>query len=332
MALRIPRLRINRLWLVLGGAIVMGLLAAWLSVGYLKNKEAVLASELAEKAKGGPSTSVVVATSDVPKGTVVAGNLMAARDVPTDLLYDDVVTADNFGDIEGKKLLKPVLRGRPLRKSDVFDDRPRDLATDLTPGNRALTVDIDETNSFSQMLRAGSFVDLYLIAQNPQATGSGSEIRPLLPKIKVLATGQMLQVPAQVEQMQGQGRPVSYSNITVDVTPDQAVRIALATQVGKVRVVLRKPEAEADLKMAQLTVPELFQGGGKKGRAVSYIVGGGSGGAAAPTSIQLPGVTLPPNMPGVPPGTVLGTQPSVAGMPPSVNNMIPVVPTGTAAR
>ena len=334
MALRIPRLRINRLWLVLGGAIVMGLLAAWLSVGYLKNREKVLAEELAEKAKGGPTLSVVVATSDVPRGTLLGGNMVAARDVPTDLLYDDVVAAEDFGDIEGKKLLRPILKGRPLRKSDVFDDRPRDLATDVTPGNRALTFDIDETNSFAQMLRAGSFVDLYLIATNPNTTANGSEIRPLLPKVKVLATGQVLQAPAALEQMPGApARAANYSNITVDVTPDQAVRIALATQVGKIRAVLRKPEAE-DLKMAQLSTPELFEGGvGKKGKAVSYIVGGGGGGTAAPTSITLPNIPgMPTSIPGMPPGMAMGTQASVPGMPPNVNNSIPVAPTGAAVR
>lgn len=348
MALRIPRLRINRLWLVLGGAIVMGLLAAWLSVGYLKNRETVIKNELAEKAKGGPSASVVVANNDLPKGTLIEGGMMAGRDVPNDLLYDDVVLADNFGEIEGKRLLRPVLKGRPLRKSDVFDDRPRDLSTDVTPGNRALTFDIDEINSFAQMLRAGSYVDLYLIAQNPSAPSTaGAEIRPLLPKVRVIATGPALQVPPEVEQMRRQAAgsaaaaAASYSNITVDVTPEQAVRIALATQAGKIRAVLRKPEAENDMQMAQMSTNELFQGG-KKGRNVSYIVGGagGTGGSTAPTSITIPNIPGMPNIPGVtsaapgatgaPPATSLGVQASVPGMPSSVNSSIPVAPTGMA--
>ena len=338
MALRIPRLRINRMWLVLGGAIVMGLLAAWLSVNYLKNREQVIADQLAEDAKGGPSTSVVVATSDVPKGTPVDGSIMAARDVPTDLLYDDVVTADNFGDIEGKTLIRPVLKGRPIRKSDVYDDRPRDLASELTPGHRALTIDIDELNSFSQMLRAGGYVDLYLMAQNPSAPGAGNEIRPLLAKVRVIATGTALQVPHEVEQMQPKAA-ANYSNITVDVTPEDAVRIALATQVGRIRAVLRKTDAE-DLKMAELGANELFDGvivSKKKSRNVSYIVGGSGGGSgtAAPTAVNLSSIPGMPSIPGITapaaPGAP-GMQTSIPGMPPSVNSSIPVVPTGGAPR
>lgn len=337
MALRIPRFRINRLWLVLGGAIVMGLLAAWLSVGYLKNKEAAMADELAEKAKGGPTTSVAVATMDVAKGSVLTGAVVAARDVPTDLLYDDVITAEGFAEVQGKTLIRSLLPGRPLRMSDVIDDRPRDIATELTPGHRALTFDIDEINSFAQMLRAGSHVDLYLIAQNPNSASDGQEIRPLLPKVKVLATGQTLQGEGQLQAAHGEAqRPVNYSNITVDVTPEQAVRIALATQVGKIRAVLRKPEDASNTQMAQLSTPELFQSGKKGGgKGVSYIVGGtSSNGTAPPITVNIPNLPGMPAGAGAAPGSVapgaVGTQPGIAGAPGFVNSSIPVAQTGMA--
>jgi pilus assembly protein CpaB len=335
MALRIPRLRINRLWFVLGGAIVMGLLAAWLSVGYLKNKEKAIAVELAEKAKGGPTVSVVVPTQDAAKGAVVGGGLMAARDVPADLLYEDVVTADAFKDVEGKRLLKPVLKGRPLRRSDVIDDRPKDLSSEVEPGRRALTFDIDETNSFSQMLRAGNFVDLYLIAQNPTAQAAvGQEIRPLLSKVKVLATGQQLRAAENIEQVPGQPtRVISYSNITVDVTSEDAARIALATQVGKIRAVLRNHGDEGLKAAALLNTADLFvaKKGDKQGKAVDYIVGGtGAGsGATAPMAINLPNI----NIPGLSAAATGNGQASpLSGMPPSISNNVPVAPTATAVR
>ena len=335
MALRIPRLRINRLWFVLGGAIVMGLLAAWLSVGYLKSKEQAIAVELAEKAKGGPTVSVVVPTQDAPKGAVVGGGLMAARDVPVDLLYEDVVTADSFKDVEGKRLIRPILKGRPLLRSDVFDDRPKDLSSEVEPGRRALTFDIDETNSFSQMLRVGNFVDLYLIAQNPTAQAAvGQEIRPLLSKVKVLATGQQLRSPTGLEQVPGQpNRVISYSNITVDVTSEDAARIALATQVGKIRAVLRNHGDEGMKTAALMSAADLFvaKKGDKRGKAVDYIVGGaGAGsGATAPMSINIPNL----NIPGVTsPPTAGGQSSPLSGMPPSITSNVPVAPTATAVR
>ena len=145
MALRLPRLRINRLWLTMIGAIFLGLLAAWLSVNYINTREARMRAELAQKAKGGPTVAVVVPVRDVPKGTVISQKVVAAREVVPDLLYDDTVTADQFDKIAGKRLLKPLLKGRPLRMSDVIDDHVKDLSDALGTGWRALTFDIDET-------------------------------------------------------------------------------------------------------------------------------------------------------------------------------------------
>jgi pilus assembly protein CpaB len=291
MALRFPRLRINRLWFVLGAAVLMGSLAAWLSAGYLKNKEKSIETELAERAKGGPTIAVVVPISNLSKGAVLTGSLVAGRDVQADLLYEDAVTAEHFKEYEGRRLLRPILQGRPLRRGDVFDDRPKDLASELVHGRRALTIDIDENNSFAQMLRPGNYVDLYLIATNPKPgnTAVSQEIRPLLNKVRILATGPMLQGGERAEPQFGkEPPPVNYANITVDVTPQDSARIALATQVGKIRAVLRNPEDEKPAKLEQMFTSELFEStGNKKSRSVDYIVGGtGAGGNTQPNAVS----------------------------------------------
>lgn len=352
MALRLPRLRINRLWLTMIGAIVLGLLAAWLSVNYIKSREARMREELAQKAKGGPTVAVVVPTRDVPKGTVVSQKVVAAREVVPDLLYEDVVTADQFDKIAGKRLLRPVLKGRPLRLSDVIDTHVKDLSDALETGLRALTIDIDETNSFAQMLRPGNFVDLYLIAQDPAAPPpSTQEIRALLPRVKVLATGQTLVGAAAVAADEANGQPgrpqVNYNNITVEVTPSQAARIALAQQVGRIRAVLRNPEDEKSMGFRKLATTALFTDGKSK-PAIEYIVGGrASGSGATPPininmpNLSIPGLTAAPGAPaGTPASTAAGTAPGTSasyspgqsaafsGQPAAIGASIPAVPTG----
>jgi pilus assembly protein CpaB len=339
MALRLPRLRINRLWLTMIGAIVMGLLAAWLSINYLKSREARLTADLAQKAKGGPTVAVVVPVRDVAKGTIVDQKMVAARDVLPDLLYEDVVAADQYDKIAGKRLLKPLLKGRPLRLSDVVDDRVKGLSDALETGRRALTFDIDETNSFAQMLRPGNFVDLYLIAQDPGAPPPASqEIRALLPRVKVLATGQtILGVAAVADDARNQpGRPpASYTNITVEVTPSQAARIALAQQVGRIRAVLRNPEDDLATGFSKLATAALFRDSMKA--SIEYIVGGRSSGsgATAPININMPNLSIPglTAPPGAPAGAASssyspGQSAAFSGQPPAIGASIPAVPTG----
>jgi len=348
MALRLPRLRVNRLWLTMIGAIVLGLLAAWLSVNYIKSREARMREELAQKAKGGPTVAVVVPVRDVPKGTVVSQKVVAAREVVPDLLYADAVTADQFDKIAGKRLLRPLLKGRPLRMSDVIDDHVKDLSDALGTGLRALTIDIDETNSFAQMLRPGNFVDLYLIAQDPAAPPpSTQEIRALLPRVKVLATGQTLVGTATVtvDETGGQaGRPqVNYNNITVEVTPSQAARIALAQQVGRIRAVLRNAEDDKATGFRKLATTALFTEGRAK-PSIEYIVGGRASGSGAtpPININMPNLSIPglSAAPGAPAGTPASTaagsgasyspgqSAAFSGQPAAIGASIPAVPTG----
>jgi pilus assembly protein CpaB len=343
MALRLPRFRVNRLWLVLGGAILMGLLAAWLTVKYLNSREKTIEAELAERAKGGPTLTVVVPTGDVPKGTIISGGNMATRDVLTDLLYDDVVTADTFADFDGKRLLRPVLKGRPLRRSDLVDEHAQDLASGLESGRRALTFDIDEVNSFAQMLRPGNFVDLYLIAQSQGPNASGQEVRALLPRVKVIATGQTLKNSLNVEPEPGQPlRVASYNNITVEVSPAEAARITLAQEAGKIRALLRNTDDEADADFDRLATPELFSSFGKSGGgavplSVEYIVGGSGGGTGASAPIN---ITLPPGLASAGATVASGAAAASANplssalspLPPSVTSGIPGLLNGTAPR
>lgn len=370
MALRLPRLRINKFWLLLIVAGLLGLLATWLAVSYLKTREQRIAADLEQRAKGGPTVTVVVPTRNAPKGTPVDQTLVAAREIAADLVYSDTVTADQFEQVAGKRLLRDVEQGRPLRRADVFDDRARDFSDMVEAGKRAVTIEIDELNSFAGMLKPGNLVDLLLIATEQQIPGAppsmgGQEVLDLMQKVKVLATGQTLtgesdELPAQMQEG-GAPRRAPFNNITVEVTLEQAAKITLGMQSGKVRMALRNTNdanetvlglintgtlydnvpPQARMKVAQRHTRSQMQSriAPDGGDYVEYIVGGraSGSGAAAPINITLP--QLPPgaSIPGVTPAPQSATaspgqNPAFSSLPPSVTSGIPSVPTGAAPR
>lgn len=375
MALRLPRLRINKLWLLLIVAALLGLLATWLAISYLKTREQRIAAELAQKAKGGPTVTVVVPTRNVPKGTPLDQTVVAAREIAADLVYGDTITADQFDQVAGKRLLRDVEQGRPLLRADVFDDRAKDFSDLVEPGKRAVTIEIDELNSFAGMLKPGNLVDLLLIATEQQVPGApasmgGQEVLDLMQKVKVLATGQAIQgddkeVPAQLQDG-GAPRRTAYSNITVEVTLEQAAKITLGMQSGKVRMALRNTNDARETVLGLINTGSLYDGVPPQARVrvaqrqtraqmqsriapdggdyVEYIVGGRSSGtgAAAPINITLP--QLPPgaSIPGVTPEAATAGQqsgmasqaqnPAFSSLPPSITSGIPSVPTGAAPR
>lgn len=327
MALRLDR--INRTWLMLFVAIVMALAAAWLTKQYLDVREKRIQEELAQKAKGGPVAKVVVPVRNLPGGSVISGDVVAGRSIPADLVSSDMLTPDMFEKFDGAKLLRNVERGHPLRTSDI-EEKGKDFSSLIESGNRAITIDIDELNSISQMVRPGNLVDLFLIMPDLSdlTSGNNQQITLLMQRVKVIATGQTVR-KADAFSAPQPGVPqgvVRYSNLTFEVTPDQAARIALAQQLGRIRAVLRKEPDEEIVRLGKINTKNLLKKGyvmeGPEevdGSAVEYIIGGkGGGGVGNTITVNVPGMAPPaPGMPGVP-ATAAPAAAAAPALPPGV--------------
>jgi len=304
--LRIILSRINKMWLLMGVAVILGLAATWVTLQYLKTREARIEAEAQKRASGGTTVAVVVPTRNLPKGTIVDGNSMAARDVLADTVYDETILAADFAKVQGIRLARPVEQGRPLRQSDL-DIQAKDFAETLAGGKRAITIEIDEINSISQMARVGNYIDLMLIVSEGSDGGGGQQVLSLLQRVKIVATGQTITRAAPADGSRP-AAPQRYSNVTFEVTPEEAARIALAQQMGRIRAVLRGDEDRAIEPLARVNTQTVLRGygaaGKKKGKGgdedeltVEYIIGGrGSGSGVAPSQ------TINVNMPAMPAG------------------------------
>ena len=319
--LRIILSRINKMWLLMGAAIVLGLIATWVTMQYLKTREARIEAEAKKRASGGTTVEVVVPRRNLPKGTVVDGNSMAAREVVADTIYDETVLAADFGKVQGAKLARAVEQGRPLRRSDL-DLHAKEFSESLPDGKRAITIEIDEINSIAQMVRVGNRLDLMLIVSDNSEGGSGQQqVLSLLQRVKIIATGQII---ARAAPADGTKPAVAqrYSNVTFEVTPEEAARIALAQTMGRIRAVLRSDEDQVIEPLAKVTTQTVLRGYGgaskkKKGGdvdgedvIVEYIIGGkGSGGGVAPTqniNVNMPAMAAPTApAASAPPGTIV---------------------------
>lgn len=308
MALRLDR--INKTWLMLFVAIVMALAAAWLTKKYLEVREQRMQEELASKAEGGPTARVVVPVKNLPGGASVSGDMVAARSIPADLVSSDMITPDTFDKHDGARLLRDVERGHPLRTSDL-EEKGKDFSDLIDAGSRAITIDIDELNSIAQMVRPGNLVDLFLIMPDlSNLDGNNQQITLFMQRVKVIATGQTVRKGEAFTAPQP-GIPqgmVRYSNLTFEVSPDQAARIALAQQLGRIRAVLRKEPDEEIVRLGKINTKNLLKKGyvldgpeEADGDAVEYIIGGkGGGGVGNTITVNVPGLAPPAPGPGVP--------------------------------
>jgi pilus assembly protein CpaB len=328
--LRILISRINKMWLLLGVAILLGLAATWVTTQYLKTREARIEAEAKRRAVGGHTVPVVVPLKKLPKGTVIDSSVMAARDVLADTIYDETILASEFDKVQGMTLARPVEQGRPLRRSDI-EVGMKEFSQTLPQGLRAMTIDVDELNSVAQMVRVGNRVDLMLIVTDTNDPAGGQQVVSLLQRVKVIATGQTTTRAAPAEPGAQGAQALRYSNVTVEVTPEEAARIVLAQQLGRIRAVLRNEDDQIIAPLGRVNTQMLMRGAAAKKKKpgeddeppiVEFIIGGKGGGGAGQAqniTVNMPPMAgmVPPAVPvaGAAPGTAQISIPGVGSVP-----------------
>lgn len=233
-------LKANRALRLLVIAIGIGILAAFLAMQYLKLREAALKAAYLKSDEN--MTTVIVATSNLPAGSVLNNANLAARQVPSMYVHKNVVPPARFEVVKGRRLLDSLAEGRPLLWSHVTGDQRRDFSDVVVTGRRAVTIPVDQLSSIENMVQPGNKVDLYvtLPAKLTGGTGDGDVVFPLLQNVEVLATGRKLDPKVAATmlvsfQQQGGG----YSTITINVKAEEASLLFASTTAGRISASLR---------------------------------------------------------------------------------------------
>lgn len=222
--LRLPRL--DPRWWMLALAVVAGVVAAWAAQRHLQT----LAARL-EAAARQPMQAVVVAAVDLPVGTLLDAHGVAVRDMPREWLPADALLPEDFESAQGAMLGRAVRRGDPILGG--FLERQaahQPFSSQLAAGRRAVTIPVDEISSLSGMLEPGDLIDLYVSFMHEQRRVTA----PLLQGVRVLATGHQR---GEHDAAEGYGR--GYATVTLDASPEDAVRLVAARQQGSISAMLR---------------------------------------------------------------------------------------------
>jgi pilus assembly protein CpaB len=109
----------------------------------------------------------------------------------------------------------------------------------LTPGKRAVTVRVDDVRGVAGFIQPGDLVDVVLIRTMAESRSNDSYSEVILQSAKVLAIDQI--TGERTEQ------PTIAKAVTLEVGVEEAQKILLATNIGRLSLILRQPaEAIAD--------------------------------------------------------------------------------------
>src|SRR6516164_9194426 len=190
---------------------------------------------------------ILVATTTLPPGT-----LLRAKDVawqPTTkaepgqiVRPSNAVTNTNDesdrqapSDVSGAALRAGVTAGEPIRRTAIVKPADRDfLQVVLSPGARAIAIPVATGGASTGLLYPGDRVDVILTQtfKNDPPLARRSVSETVVEGLRVLAVDAADAKPAGAGN--GFGRTV-----TLEVTPEQAEKINVATELGKLSLTLR---------------------------------------------------------------------------------------------
>lgn len=254
-------------------ALGFGVLAALLAVLYLKAREADLRAKLTPDDQ---KINVVVAARDLMKGTTLEldPKKFAVRPIPREYVHNDAVTYAEFEQLQGKKLVENLGKGKALLHSFLDDNFPRDFSDTIPLKRRAMTVQVDEVNSVNGFIRPGNRIDLLVTLPAGTAGGESSSdmVVPVLENVEVLATGRESSQEYEEKILLLQGgvaaRPPgnNYTSITINVTPEEAALVETAQDKGDLLALLRNRNDTSGSGFTDITPADLLGNAGRLAR------------------------------------------------------------------
>ena len=219
--------------IILAVAISMGGSAAYLTRTWLKDQTRASAAVQ-------PTGTIVVAAESLAYGTAMTSDNVAEIPWYSNTLPEGAFAVkDDLLNSGRRVVLSPMKRGEAVLRSKVTGPGQRaSLASLLDEGKRAVTVPVDDVRGVAGFVLPGDFVDIVIIADDGSPKRqSYSDI--LLEHVKVLAIDQVAS--------EGEGQPTVAKAVTVEVTKEQAQKILLATNIGKLSLILARPvESQPD--------------------------------------------------------------------------------------
>ncbi|HTS61995.1 MAG TPA: Flp pilus assembly protein CpaB [Candidatus Acidoferrales bacterium] len=175
---------------------------------------------------------IVVAGHDMPLGTLLRPSDIKIvnypeRDVPKGVVFDAKLAA-------GRVILVPLNTNEPVLLGKLSAPTSVEgVASIIEPGYRAVSVSITDVSGVAGLIQPGSKVDVLFTRPGSMAEATTSTI---LQNVKVLSAGKTVQA-GQAPDPKAPKSPV----VTLVLTPQDAQKLELAKNEGKISLSLRNP-------------------------------------------------------------------------------------------
>src|SRR5215472_6361364 len=218
--------------IILSVAIVLGIVAAVLARNWLASHA---------RSDQAATGTIVVATKPLAFGSQLTADNTLEIPWSTAALPEGAFATKEALLKDGRRMtLALVAKNEPILRSKITaPNQPATLSSMLAPGKRAVTVRVDDVRGVAGFIQPGDLVDVVLIRTMAESRSNDSYSEVILQSAKVLAIDQI--TGERTEQ------PTIAKAVTLEVGVEEAQKILLATNIGRLSLILRQPaEALAD--------------------------------------------------------------------------------------
>lgn len=212
--------------IVLAVALVLGGVAVWGLVGLLKGRG------------GGVDTvPVVVAGRAIEFGQTLTPDMLHLQAWPANAVPEGAFGAvADLTAAEARVALRPMEANEPILASRISGAGGRaTLSAAISEGHRAVAIRVNDVIGVAGFVLPGDLVDILLTRQEGAGYNNQSMRTDLLVEnVRVLAVDQ--------SASESSNDPQVARAVTIEVTPADGQKIALASQIGTLSLSLRRPD------------------------------------------------------------------------------------------
>ncbi len=196
---------------------------------------------------------VFVAAVDINFNDEVTKEKLRVEEWPKDKIYADALRT--LDQIKGQRTAHKMFAGEQIRADKLMGTDGFVSGSGKIPaGYRVVSVRVDAVTGASGLILPNDRVDvLVYLARNPGAGIEETSTKTFLQDVRVFA------VDTQFERRKGTDEPaIAAKTISLLVTPAQAEKVTLATEMGTLRLVMRSPDDSAEAVAGGASIKDIF--------------------------------------------------------------------------
>jgi pilus assembly protein CpaB len=213
--------------LVLVLALVMGIVTTFLFFQYMNQVNA-------ERAMNSNLVEIVVAKEKILKNEQITSQKLGMAMVPEKALHAN--SLQSLEDADGKLANADIELGEPVLSHRLGSQTTEHIyvSRKVRDGYRAVSVGSNFNQSVSNLIEPEDEVDI-IFSKKVEGPEAKVESKIILGKARVLAVGRKMVLPEDTKEPYAE-----YSSVTVELTPEDAVKLVNSAEQGNIHFMLHK--------------------------------------------------------------------------------------------